>query len=63
MRKIFFGVLSLSLVLIFNPLVVKAENLKIGVVDFQRALNEVNEGKTAKARLKAEFEEKQRSPG
>ena len=61
MRKIFFGVLSLSLVLIFNPLVVKAENLKIGVVDFQRALNEVNEGKTAKARLKAEFEEKQRS--
>ncbi len=36
-----------------------AEGLKIGVVDFQRALNEVNEGKSAKAKLKGEFSAKQ----
>jgi outer membrane protein len=33
---------------------------KIGYVDLQRALNEIEEGKAAKARLKAEFEQKQR---
>ena len=33
---------------------------RVGFVDFQRALNEVEEGKTAKERLKKEFEDKQR---
>jgi outer membrane protein len=40
---------------------VMAQELRIGLVDFQRALNEVEEGKAAKARLKAEFDEKQRA--
>ncbi len=33
---------------------------KFGYVDFQRALNEVEEGKKAKAQLKSEFDEKQK---
>ena len=33
---------------------------KFGYVDFQRALNEVEEGRRAKAQLKGEFERKQR---
>jgi outer membrane protein len=33
---------------------------KVGVVDLQRALNEVEEGSTAKAALKKEFDEKQK---
>jgi outer membrane protein len=33
---------------------------KIGFVDLQRALNEVDEGKAAKATLKREFDEKQK---
>lgn len=35
-------------------------NVKIGCVDFQKALNDVNEGKKAKAQLKAEFDAKQK---
>jgi outer membrane protein len=34
--------------------------LKIGVVDFQTALNQVNEGKSAKKNLEAEFKRKQK---
>jgi len=37
-----------------------AEQLKIGLVDFQKALNEVEEGKKAKNNLKAQFESKQK---
>lgn len=37
-----------------------AENLKIGIVNFQQALNEVEQGKRAKAALKSEFDAKQR---
>jgi outer membrane protein len=33
---------------------------KLGLVDLQRALNEVDEGKVAKARLKSEFDQKQK---
>ncbi len=33
-----------------------AEGPKIGIVDFQRALNEVEEGKTAKATLESRYE-------
>jgi len=40
---------------------VHAQEMKIGLVDFQRALNEVEEGKAAKARLKAEFDQKQKT--
>jgi len=35
--------------------------VKIGLVDFQKALNEVEEGKRAKAGLKAQFETKQQT--
>jgi outer membrane protein len=34
---------------------------KFGYVDFQRALNDVEEGKKAKAMLKSEFDEKQKN--
>ncbi|HSB20188.1 MAG TPA: OmpH family outer membrane protein [Anaeromyxobacteraceae bacterium] len=37
-----------------------AAELKIGYVDFQRALNEVEEGQVAKATLKHDFDEKQK---
>ncbi|HCU24794.1 MAG TPA: hypothetical protein DF383_07235 [Deltaproteobacteria bacterium] len=36
-----------------------AQQLKIGLVDFQKALNDVEEGKRAKASLKAQFDQKQ----
>ncbi len=39
--------------------VARAE-VKLGFVDLQRALNEVEEGKTAKAALKKDFDEKQK---
>jgi outer membrane protein len=39
---------------------VRAEDMKIGVVDLQRALNEVEEGAVAKAALKKEFDLKQK---
>lgn len=39
----------------------EAEDLKVGYVDLQRALNEVEEGASAKAKLKKEFDEKQRT--
>ncbi|HEY7725264.1 MAG TPA: OmpH family outer membrane protein [Anaeromyxobacteraceae bacterium] len=38
-----------------------AADLKIGYLDFQRVLNEVEEGKTAKASLKRDFDEKQKT--
>lgn len=37
-----------------------ADQYKFGYVDFQRTLNEVEEGKKAKAMLKTEFDEKQK---
>jgi len=37
-----------------------AADLKIGYVDLQLALNEVDEGKAAKAQLKKDFDEKQK---
>lgn len=39
---------------------VRAEDVKIGGVNFQQALNEVDQGKKAKAALKAEFDAKQK---
>ena len=50
----------LALILVFAyaaPAV--AQGLKIGLVDFQQALNEVEEGKRAKAGLQTQFQSKQ----
>ncbi|HEY0840928.1 MAG TPA: OmpH family outer membrane protein [Vulgatibacter sp.] len=41
------------------PIAAHAADVKIGYVDLQRALNEVEEGQSAKARLKAKFEKSQ----
>jgi outer membrane protein len=42
------------------PKVVKAQVAKIGVVDVERLVDETDEGRRAKARLKAIFEQKQK---
>lgn len=51
--SVFFGfILCLS--------ALSAAEFRLGVVDFQRALNSVEEGKSAKAKLQKEFEAKQK---
>lgn len=58
MKRIFASILSLA---ILGPsLTWAAGEFRLGVVDFQKALNSVEEGKTAKERLKKEFEGKQK---
>jgi outer membrane protein len=57
MRRAFLP--SVLLALAALPALARAEQ-KIGYVDLQRALNEVEEGKTAKAVLQKDFAEKQR---
>jgi outer membrane protein len=42
------------------PSAVHAAELKIGYVDLQKAVSEVDEGKAARAQLKHEFDEKQK---
>lgn len=59
MKKMTLIVLALVVVLVGKNLA--AQEVKIGLVDFQKALNEVEEGKSAKARLKSEFEQKQKT--
>ena len=49
----------LLLALAAGPALARAD-LKLGYVDLQRALNEVDEGKAAKALLKKDFDEKQK---
>ncbi len=49
--------LALATLLLAAP---AAAETKIGYVDFQRALNEVDEGKVAQGTLKKDFEEKQK---
>lgn len=57
MRRI---VLSIAL-LISTPVVARAaEDVKIGYVDMQRALNETEDGRKAKAALKKVFDQKQK---
>ncbi len=51
--------LLLGLALALAPALVRAEQ-KLGIVDLQRALNEVDEGKAAKALLKKDFDDKQK---
>lgn len=50
--------LAAALALLVHAVPARAE--KIGYVDLQRALNEVDEGKAAKAALKREFDQKQK---
>jgi len=47
-------------VALLAPRAVRAAELKIGYVNLQQAVNEVDEGKTAKAALKKEFDQKQK---
>ncbi len=50
---------ALLLAVALAPALARAEQ-KLGFVDLQRALNEVDEGKAAKAVLKKDFDEKQK---
>jgi len=56
MRLFIFAALLFSL----SAQTARAADDKLGVVDLQRALNEVEEGATAKKNLKKEFDEKQK---
>lgn len=63
MKKTVFALVALA-VLVAAPIVraadqPKSDNMKFGYVDFNRALNETEEGKSAKNTLKAEFNERQ----
>jgi outer membrane protein len=53
-------VLIASLICLALPRVVRAEDLKLGYVDLQRALYETEDGRKAKAQLKKVFEQKQK---
>ncbi len=55
--------LGLSVIVAASFLVAKpaySDDLKIGVVNFQQAINSVEQGKKAKAALKSEFDQKQK---
>jgi len=54
-------ILMIALLLGTLALPAYAQSMKIGLVDFQKALNEVEEGKKAKAGLKAQFDSKQKA--
>lgn len=54
------GGLFIALAILLPASAAFAEGPKIAYVNLQRALNEVNEGKTAKARLKKDFDKKQK---
>jgi outer membrane protein len=49
-----------ALALALAPLAARAAEAKLGYVDLQRALEEIDEGKGAKAQLKKDFDEKQK---
>ncbi len=51
---------ALAFAALLAPAPAPAADLKIGYVDLQRALNEVEEGKAAKAQLKRDFDQKQK---
>ena len=53
-------ILPLAAALLLAPAAGGAAELKIGYVDLQKAVAEVDEGKAAQAQLKKEFEEKQK---
>ncbi len=54
---------AIVLALSFYTASAQAEGIKIATISFQTALNEVNQGKNAKAALKAEFDAKQKKLG
>lgn len=56
-RQIFLG--GIILLLMFPSLSSAQTKIKIGYVDMQRVLNEVEDGARAKEKLKREFDEKQ----
>jgi outer membrane protein len=60
MRTHIAFVSGLAFLLSLAPSVPRAQEVKLGYVDLQRALNEVDEGKSAKAQLKKEFDQKQK---
>jgi outer membrane protein len=49
-----------ALALTLAPVAARAADVKFGYVDLQRALEEIDEGKAAKAQLKKDFDEKQK---
>ena len=51
---------TLALAATLVPATPSAADLKLGYVDLERALNEVDEGRSAKALLKKDFDEKQK---
>lgn len=53
--------LLLATFLALSPAAASAQDQKIGVVDLQRAMREVDEGTAAQKALKKEFEEKQKT--
>lgn len=55
--RFFLAALALSFA---TPSFAAADDIKLGYVDLQRALNEVEEGASAKKALKKEFDEKQK---
>lgn len=64
MNRRIIAVLVAVMALGFVAAEARAEsNFKVGYVDFQKALNDVNEGKKAKAQLKTEFDAKQKQLG
>src|SRR5215831_5513917 len=52
--------LAVFVVLMLGASTVLAEEMKIGYVDMQRALNETEDGRKAKAQLKKVFDQKQK---
>lgn len=52
--------LFVSSPIVSMPLVAHAEEVKLGYVDLQRALNETDDGRKAKASLKKVFDQKQK---
>jgi outer membrane protein len=60
MKTLALATLALALGAVAAPAPAAAAEPKLAYVDLQRALNEVEEGKVAKANLKREFDQKQK---
>jgi outer membrane protein len=59
MRRVLLSLFALCAFVLPSASALAAESGKIGYVNLQRALNEVEEGKSARARLKAQFDQSQ----
>jgi outer membrane protein len=60
MRAASYVVFMLGLGIAGSAVAAETQELKIGYIDMGRALNEVDDGKAAKAKLKSDFDEKQK---